>query len=107
MRVAGHYDERLPIGPLSEAFEAREGPEWDQIELGVFLGLWFFLLTVASVVLIGFQLSKVGSKGNPSSSGRTVDRDTGAGTALLVPVPGWFGPQIAISGPRTLTPVVV
>ncbi len=56
--MAGHYDERLPIGPLSEAFEPREGPEWDQIALGVFLGLWFFLLTVAPLVLIGLFIAR-------------------------------------------------
>src|ERR1700733_14268473 len=40
------------------------------------------LLSPRSVVLIGFQLSKVGSNGNPSSSGCTIARDAGAGTPL-------------------------
>src|SRR6478735_9314161 len=49
------------------------------------------LLSPRSVVLIAFQFSKAGSNGNPSSSGRTVDRDAGAGTALPGPVRDWFG----------------
>src|ERR1700683_3441741 len=40
------------------------------------------LLSPRSVVLIGLQVSKDGSNGNPSNSGSTFVRETGAGTPL-------------------------
>src|SRR5260370_23301851 len=62
------------------------------------------LLSPLSVTLMGFQLAKVGSNGNPSNSGCTIDRDAGAGTppgtaagtasVFAAPpsaAPGWFG----------------
>src|SRR5260370_16383788 len=68
------------------------------------------LLSPLSVTLIGFQLAKAGSKGNPSNSGCTIDRDVGAGTStgttpatasvfapLLSAAPAWFAPGVHVA----------
>src|SRR5580658_7419117 len=47
-------------------------------------------LSPRSVVLISFQVSKFGSKGNPLNSGGTAVKDTGAGIATGV-LGGWLG----------------